>query len=142
MEEGQVSKEGCHGPYITGLARGLWRMSNVDEMVEFMTLWGLFENFQLNDQDDSIVWRWTTNNGSYTTRSAYLAQLNGTFNTFDALSTWCAHSEGKSKFFAWLLMQNKILTADKLAARNCPCKPSMCIMQPGARDGFSLVFAV
>lgn len=31
--------------------------------------------------------------------------------------------EGKHRVFAWLLVQNKLLTADKLLARNWPCNP-------------------
>ena len=32
-------------------------------------------------------------------------------------------AKGKHKFFAWLLVQSKFLTADKLAARNWLCNP-------------------
>lgn len=35
--------------------------------------------------------------------------------------------EGKHRFFAWLLVQCKILTADKLQIRNWPCDP-MCVL--------------
>lgn len=34
-----------------------------------------------------------------------------------------SETEGKHKFFAWLLVQSKILTADKLLARQWPCNP-------------------
>jgi hypothetical protein len=45
-----------------------------------------------------------------------------------ANSIWKAHAEGKLKFFAWLLVQAKILTADKLELRHWPCNPicSLC----------------
>ena len=58
---------------------------------------------------------------SYTTKLAYLAQLKGTYCSFDAGAVWHAHAEGKQRFFAWLLVQSKILTADKLVVRNWPC---------------------
>jgi hypothetical protein len=41
------------------------------------------------------------------------------------MAIWKAKTEGKDRFFAWLLVQRKILTADKLLARNWPCNP-MC----------------
>jgi len=44
---------------------------------------------------------------------------------FSGNSIWKAEAEGKHKFFAWLLVQCKLLTADKLMARQWPCNP-MC----------------
>jgi hypothetical protein len=49
----------------------------------------------------------------------------GSYCTFDAMAIWKAKTEGKHRFFAWLLVQRKILTADKLLARNWPRNP-MC----------------
>jgi len=100
--------------------RGLWRMDSVELMSQFVVLWDAVQQVQLTDRPDEIVWRWTAN-GAYTSKSAYLAQLKGTFCTFDAQSIWHAHAEGKHRFFAWLLVQSKILTADKLVARNWLC---------------------
>jgi hypothetical protein len=37
---------------------------------------------------------------------------------FDALAIWKAKYESKHRFFAWLLVQRKIITADKLLVRN------------------------
>lgn len=88
-------------------------MSTGEEMVEFVTLWDLVQDVQLNDQEDNIVWKWT-GHGSYTSKSAYLAQLKG----FDAKAIWHAHAEGKQKYFGWLLVQSKIMTADKMQERN------------------------
>lgn len=48
-------------------------------------------------------------------------------------SIWRAHAEGKLKFFAWLLVQAKVLTtADKLLVRNWPCNPicPLCDQEP------------
>jgi len=52
--------------------RGLWRMSSVEEMVEFVILWDLVQQVSLNGQEDQLSWRWTAN-GSYSSKSAYLA---------------------------------------------------------------------
>ena len=52
--------------------RGLWRMSTVEEMADFVTLWDLVQQVSLNDQEDQNAWRWTAN-ASYSSKSAYLA---------------------------------------------------------------------
>jgi hypothetical protein len=76
---------------------------------------------------DSITWRRTTD-GTYLAKSAYNAQYRGSYNTFRGDNIWKAETEGKYKFFDWLLVQSKILTADKLLARRWPCNPicSLC----------------
>lgn len=100
--------------------RGLWRMSTVDEMAEMVILGNKIQMVQLNDQQDVIRWRWTAD-GQYTAKSAYQAQLVGSYCSFDSKALWGAKVEGKHWFFAWLLVQCKILTADKLVKRNWPC---------------------
>ncbi|RCV20137.1 hypothetical protein SETIT_4G032100v2 [Setaria italica] len=79
--------------------RGLWRMTTVQEMSEFVVLWDLVQNVQLSDQGDSISWKWTAN-GQYTAKSAYLAQLQGTVSVVQGDNIWRACAEGKLKFFA------------------------------------------
>ena len=82
---------------------------------------------RLTQQPDEIVWRWTAD-GVYTAKSAYNIQFQGIFTTFDGRTLWKAHAEGKHKFFTWLLLHSKLLTADKLMIRNWPCNPicSLC----------------
>lgn len=102
--------------------RGLWRMSTIEEMAEFIVLWDLVQGISLTDSADSIIWRWTAQ-GEYTAKSAYELQFKGTYCSFAAQYVWKAQVEGKHRFFAWLLLQSKILTADRLLARNWPCNP-------------------
>jgi len=94
-------------------------MDSVELMAQFVVLWDAVHQIQLTNSPDQIFWKWTAN-GVYTAKSAYLARLKGTYCSFDADAIWHAHAEGKHRFFAWLLVQEKILTADKLAARNWP----------------------
>lgn len=105
--------------------RGLWRMTTLQEMSEFVVLWDLVQN-ALTDQEDSIRWRWTAE-GQYTAKSAYLVQLQGTVTTVQGNNIWRAYAEGKLKFFAWLLVQSKLLTADNLLARSWPCSET-CVL--------------
>jgi hypothetical protein len=95
-------------------------MTSATEMEEFISLWALASEVVLTENEDEIRWRWTSN-GHYTARSVYKAQLNGSYCTFDALAIWKVITEGKHRFFVWLLVQGKILTADKLLVRNWPC---------------------
>jgi hypothetical protein len=104
--------------------RGLWRMSTATEIAELISLWEAVSEVQLTENEDSIRWKWTAS-GQYSSRSAYRAQLAGSYCSFDALAIWKAKVESKHRFFAWLLVQRKMLTADKLLARNWPCNP-MC----------------
>jgi hypothetical protein len=108
--------------------RGLWRMSTAEEIAEWINLWEKLQNVQLTDVPDSIRCRWTTD-GVYTSKSAYAIQFRGSFCTFHSKAVWSAKAEGKHKVFAWLLVQNKILTADKLLARNWPCNPVCCLCE-------------
>jgi hypothetical protein len=58
-------------------------MENTQQFTEFIYLWNLLEGVQLNDQLDDIQWIWT-DNGAYSSKSAYLAQFKGSFCTFRA----------------------------------------------------------
>ncbi|OEL21880.1 hypothetical protein BAE44_0017100 [Dichanthelium oligosanthes] len=60
-------------------------MNNVEEMAEFVVLCDLMQDTQFTDQDDQITRRWT-GHGNYTSKSAYPAQLQGTFSTYDGKS--------------------------------------------------------
>jgi len=45
------------------------------ELQEYILLWKVAQQIQLNDsREDTIVWRWTTD-GEYTTKSAYRIQF-------------------------------------------------------------------
>jgi mannosylglycoprotein endo-beta-mannosidase len=102
--------------------RGPWRMNSATETAELVSLWTLLSEVNLSDSEDQIRWKWT-GHGMYTAKSAYKVQLYGSFCSFDSMAIWKAKTEGKHRFFAWLLVQRKILTADKLIARQWPCNP-------------------
>ena len=103
--------------------RGLWRMSSVEEMADFVALWDLVQDVQLTTEEDKITWKWTPD-GSYTAKSAYEVQFKGSYCSFKPNAIWRAHAEGKHKFFTWLLVQEKLLTTYKLLARNWNCNPT------------------
>lgn len=102
--------------------RGLWNMSSATEIAELVILWGELDRVQLTNEEDVLLWKWTRD-GHYTVKSAYDIQFAGTYPVCNTRPIWEARVEGKHRFFAWLLVQERILTADKLLVRNWPCNP-------------------
>jgi len=111
--------------------RGLWRMSNATEISEFVGLCEWVQEVVFNEEADQITWKWTAN-GLYSSKSAYDIQFAGSFCTFDSSAIWTAKAEGKHRFFAWLLVQERIQTADNLLIKGIPCDPlcSLCNQEP------------
>lgn len=97
-------------------------MNTADQIAEFVILWDKLQHIQLTNTSDTIAWRWTAN-GLYSSKSAYQIQFQGSYCSFNAEALWTASAEGKHKLFAWLLVQDRILTADRLLARNWNCDP-------------------
>jgi hypothetical protein len=70
-------------------------------------------NVELGENEDAITRKWTSN-GQYTVASAYECQFHGATIQFPAMSIWQAMSEPKCKFFTWLVMHDRVLTANNL----------------------------
>ena len=99
-----------------------------------MALWEALREVQLNPViEDAIYWRWT-NDGAYSTSSAYLAQFIGGYAKCNLLPIWKAKVEPKCRFFAWTLLHNKILTAENLQIRGWSNDPicRLCKQEPEA----------
>ena len=106
-------------------------MNSVEELAEFVRLWDLVQEVQLTDVENVITWKFSPD-GLYTAKSAYDVQFRGSYCCFQPKRVWSAHAEPKHRFFMWLLVQEKILTADKLIERHWPCNPlcSLCRQVP------------
>ncbi|KAF8648720.1 hypothetical protein HU200_064774 [Digitaria exilis] len=79
-----------------------------------------FENVNLQaEAEDQIVWTRTTS-GTYSAKSAYDLQFEGTSFSACASDTWKPWASSRCKFFLWLLLQNRIWTADRLLQRGWP----------------------
>ena len=96
-------------------------------MAEFVLVWEAVQEVHFSDLPDEIAWKWTAN-GVYSSQSAYSIQFAGRFCTFNSRAIWKAKAEGKHRFFAWLLVQEKIHTADVLLIKGIQCSPvcSLC----------------
>jgi hypothetical protein len=93
-----------------------------DEIREYVTLWEAIHTQEYNiNTEDQIHWKWTAK-GEYSTQSAYLSYSVRT-KKFNIGPIWKAKTEPKCRFFAWLLLHRKILTADNLEKRGWPNDP-------------------
>ena len=82
---------------------------------QFAELWLLISEFPLEEHmEDEITWKHATD-GRYSAATAYLAQFLGTFYSPMDHMVWTAWAPLKVKFFAWLAIQDKISTDDRLA---------------------------
>jgi len=102
-------------------------MSTATEISEFIFLWEVVQGVHFSDVPDLITWKWTAN-GLYSSKSAYEVQFSGSYCTFNAQAIWKAKTEGKHRFFTWMLVQGKIQTADNLIMKGIQCDPicSLC----------------
>jgi hypothetical protein len=95
-------------------------------MVQFVALWTLLNNMHLeNDSEYSIVWK-LTRNGQYFAASAYKLQFLGLVRSEMHAIVWKAWAPPKFKNHAWLALQNKLWTAERLQKRgwtNCGLCP-------------------
>jgi hypothetical protein len=82
----------------------------------FVELWNKVQLVHLTEEPDSITWT-RTPDGAYSASSAYAAYF--TLHTLKPLlaAVWEVKTEGKIKFFLWLIMQNRLWTGDRLQAR-------------------------
>jgi hypothetical protein len=112
-----VQQELTNNSWIRSLRN---RITSATHIEEFVSLWIRIQDVQLlQGVRDSINWKWTQD-GSYSTRSAYRIQFKGSYGRFWTEQIWRAHAENKCKVFTWILLQEKILTADNLQKRGWP----------------------
>jgi hypothetical protein len=82
-------------------------------------------------KNDEVSWKFTAK-GTYSTKSAYSMQFAGTFAEFSWAYLWRAKTKNKCKFLSWLLLQNKVWSADQIIKVRGQTNPTcpMCCTQP------------
>ena len=92
----------------------------VDHLHEFVNLWEKLSHVQLiPDMPDSIIWK-LTKDGHYSAATAYSAQFLGLVDSDLPQIVWATWAPPKCKFFAWLVINKSIWTADRLQKRRWP----------------------
>lgn len=91
---------------------------NVSEnlMNMWWDLYSMIEGVSLTDEDDQIIWSFTSH-GKYSVQSLYaVINSRGVFPVY-IHAIWKIVIPPRVQFFLWLLSQNKLLTRDNLAKR-------------------------
>jgi hypothetical protein len=108
--------------------RSLGQIFTREQIEEFTMLFMALNSVTLTDQEDKITWKWTAD-GKYSVASTYECQFLGAMSFFSAYDIWRAITEPKCQFFVWLVLHNKVLTADNMAKKHWNCNPlcSFCL---------------
>ncbi|XP_073363690.1 uncharacterized protein [Aegilops tauschii subsp. strangulata] len=113
----QKELDGCAALSKDKWMKGLQHITSSEEIESFVALWNKLQQVQLIQVPDSISWHWAAS-GSYSAKSAYNCQHIGTINKPYLNAIWKLKMEGKVCFFTWLLIQNRLPTADRLRDRS------------------------
>jgi hypothetical protein len=84
----------------------------------------------LNNEKDTLLWSWDTKRGQVNAKQAYEVQIlmeGGVDSNFWYTDLWQWQIPLKIKLFAWLMLEQKILTWDNLVKRGF-VGPSMCVL--------------
>jgi hypothetical protein len=89
-------------------------------MVEYLKLWDMVADTQLSPgQIDAAIWR-CTKDGEFSVKSAYQLFFMAKTSFACAKPIWKSKAPMKCKFFMWLAVHRRCLTADNLARRGWP----------------------
>lgn len=89
-------------------ARDIAGAPTVAILYEYLRLWDLVDNIQLQLMiPDRFVWRWTADD-EYTASSAYRAFFIGMTDLVGASDIWRAAVSPKVKFFFWLALHGRL----------------------------------
>ena len=90
---------------------------STDLLPAFVRLWQAVAALHLVEgTPDVFTWR-VSENGSFTVASAYRMQFFGSSNSPLVGPIWQAWAPAKHRLLSWLIVQNRVLTADRLMAR-------------------------
>ena len=98
--------------WISDLDVGNFTVAHISQ---FVNLWELIHEFTLTPGvEDTITWTLSTS-GVYSAKSAYRAQFIGALSCPFMAVVWNVWAPPKCSFFAWLAVQNRLWTSDRLA---------------------------
>jgi hypothetical protein len=97
----------------------------VEVLLEFLHIWDMVDGFILQ-QEIPDWYRWKlTQDGSSSSKSAYVAFFVGSIKFGQWRRIWKTWAPSRCKFFIWLVVHNRVWTVDRLARRNLP-HPKSC----------------
>jgi hypothetical protein len=127
-----------------GLENSSWVLDiadelSVDAVVQFLRLWTAVAEMPIHGGDDRFHWKWNEK-GVYNSGSSYRAFFHGTTSLPGAAQVWHFFAPFKVKFHAWLALQRRCWTADRLIRRGMQANPlcSLCGVSAESLDHLSL----
>jgi hypothetical protein len=97
----------------------------VEVLLDYLHVWDMVDGIILHPEiPDRYIWK-LTNDGSYSSKSAYAAFFLGSIKFGSWRRIWKTWAPPRCKFFIWLVFHNRVWTADRLAKRNLP-HPESC----------------
>jgi hypothetical protein len=93
---------------------------------QYLRLWDLVEPIVLNSGYDEAIWQCTTN-GRFSVSSAYQLYFIANSRFACAKAIWKSKAPMNCKFFMWLVVHKRCLTADNLQRRGWP-HTSCCVL--------------
>jgi hypothetical protein len=86
-------------------------------LAEYLKLWDMVAEVELSmNQIDKAVWRCTAD-GTFSIKTTYQLYLMASHNFACAKPIWKSKAPMKCKFFMWLAVHRRCLTADNLERR-------------------------
>ena len=101
-----------------GLLNNRWASGIVGALTtpvlcQFLRVWELLRQVQLNPlASDRFIWKWSTD-GSYSASSAYRAFFYGSIELPGARELWRVKAPPRVKFFFWLALHRRLWTAER-----------------------------
>jgi hypothetical protein len=90
-------------------------------MGQYLHLWDLISTIHLNhEEDDKLIWKFSAD-GCFSTSSAYNLFFAANIHFSCAKAIWKSKAPPRCKFFMWLAVHRRCLTADNLERRGWPC---------------------
>jgi hypothetical protein len=99
--------------------KGLQLLSTPQQIDSFAALWNLIQTVQLSGEEDKIIWNLSSDH-AYSAASSYEACFRLSNPKPDIAAVWDVKIEGNIQFFLWLMVQNRLWTADRLEHRGWP----------------------
>ncbi|WVZ50497.1 hypothetical protein U9M48_001743, partial [Paspalum notatum var. saurae] len=96
---------------------------SAEHLQEYCQFWAEVNQLNLAANTTGLIHWKLSPNGQYIAYSAYQAQFVGSTCTNYNTIIWKVWAPPKCKFFAWLAVQDRIWTADRLARRRWPHNP-------------------
>ena len=90
----------------------------VEVLLDYLHIWDMVDGIILHPEIlDRYNWK-LTQDGSYSSKSAYTAFFLGSIKFGSWRRIWKTWAPLRCKFFIWLVFHNRVWTADRLAKRN------------------------